>query len=155
MSIIVEKSGSPASSGEGPRDTWQAIWRGLGQRCPACGQGRLYGKYLKVQDACASCKTELHHHRADDAPPYFTMFVVGHIVVAGVLAVEKKFAPSLLVHAALWFPLTIGLSLWLLPRIKGGLIGLQWALHMHGFGSGPEPAQPDPIPAPSHSEGGR
>jgi uncharacterized protein (DUF983 family) len=155
MSITVENSGSSASSEAAPRDTWQAIWRGLGQRCPACGQGRLYGKYLKVEQACSTCHSELHHHRADDAPPYFTMFIVGHVVVAGVLAVEKKFAPSLLVHVALWFPLTIAMSLWLLPMMKGALIGLQWALRMHGFGNGPELGAPDPVPVARQTEGGK
>jgi uncharacterized protein (DUF983 family) len=155
MSIIVENAAGPVSSEEAPRDVWQAIRRGMALRCPACGQGRMYGKYLKVEHACSACHCELHHQRADDAPPYFTMFVVGHIVIAGVLAVEKKFAPSLLVHVSLWFPLTIGLSLWLLPKIKGGLIALQWALRMHGFGNGPDPGEPDPVPLPSHSEGRR
>jgi uncharacterized protein (DUF983 family) len=38
------------------------------------------------------------------------------------------------VHAALWLPLAVALSLWLLPRIKGAIVGLQWAFYMHGFG---------------------
>jgi hypothetical protein len=52
----------------------------------------------------------------------------------------------------MWFPLIIGLSLWLLPRVKGALVGLQWALRMHGFGDRDdlERAQPTPEPtAPS------
>ena len=55
--------------------------------------------------------------------------------------VEDYFHPDYWVHIAMWFPLTIGLSLWLLPRIKGALIGLQWALRMHGFG-GPDAFDP-------------
>ena len=62
------------------------------------------------------------------------MFIVGHVVVALVLMVEDFFAPALWVHALLWTPLVLGMSLWLLPRIKGALIGLQWANRMHGFG---------------------
>jgi uncharacterized protein (DUF983 family) len=129
------------------RNVWQAMGRGLACACPACGKGRIYGKFLEVNPACGVCGTELHHHRADDAPPYFTMFVVGHIIIGGVLAVERAFAPATWVHMALWLPLTVILSLVLLPPIKGALIGLQWALRMHGFGSGADPAAPEPIPS--------
>lgn len=117
------------------RDAVQAFRRGWRQRCPACGEGRLFGHYLKVEPVCAHCGSELHHQRADDAPPYFTMFITGHVIVAALLAVEKKFHPEVWVHLALWLPGTILLSLWLLPRVKGALIGLQWAWRMHGFGA--------------------
>ncbi len=121
--------------------------RGLKQRCPACGVGRIYTAYLKVAHACPSCGTELHHQRADDAPPYFTMIIVAHVVIGGMLALERAYAPDSLVHMMIWVPLTIGLSLWLLPMVKGALIALQWALRMHGFGEGPDPAAPEPIPS--------
>lgn len=124
-------SGSTA----GRRSVWQAMLRGLLLKCPSCGRGSLFQRYLKVASACPACGEELHHHRADDAPAYFTIVIVGHIVIAAVLAVEKAFHPSMLVHLVLWVPLTLGLSLWLLPRVKGALVGLQWALRMHGFGA--------------------
>lgn len=117
-----------------PRETWTAMLRGWRLRCPSCGTGKLYRAYLKVADSCPSCREQLHHHRADDAPAYFTMFIVGHIVVAGVLAVEDIYAPSYWVHLAIWFPMLLILSLWLLPRIKGTIVALQWAARMHGFG---------------------
>jgi len=115
------------------RAVGQAMWRGVRSTCPQCGTGSLFSSYLKVSDECAGCGTELHHHRADDAPPYFTIFIVGHIVIAGVLALEQAAKPSAWLHAAVWMPLTLILSLILLPRIKGALVGLQWALRMHGF----------------------
>ena len=125
-----------------PRSSWRALGRGWQQRCPACGDGALYGKYLKVEPACSVCGQQLHHHRADDAPPYFTMLIVGHVIIGLLLAVETRYHPALWVHALLWGPATLLLSLWLLPRIKGALIGLQWAQRMHGFGSAPDPALP-------------
>jgi uncharacterized protein (DUF983 family) len=139
----------------GQRNVWQAVARGMGKRCPACGQGPVFAAYLKVRDACPVCGTELHHHRADDAPPYFTMVIVGHIVIAAVLAAERMYAPPTWLHLALWLQLTTALSLYLLPIVKGGLVGLQWALRMHGFGTGPDPAMPADIPAPGNHEGGR
>jgi uncharacterized protein (DUF983 family) len=93
----------------------------------------MFRRYLKVWDACPNCGEALHHHRADDAPPYFTILVVGHVVIGGVLALERAYAPPGWVHAALWLPLTLILTLVLLSRVKGALIGLQWALYMHGF----------------------
>ena len=122
---------------EPPRNTVQAIWRGLIGRCPECGQGRMFRAYLKVSDRCPVCREELHHQRADDAPPYITMFIVGHIVVALLLAAEVFFADvSLWLEALVFCLATAALSLLLLPRIKGALVALQWSLRMHGFGSG-------------------
>jgi uncharacterized protein (DUF983 family) len=121
-----------------PRDLLRAMLRGFAGRCPSCGKGRLFGRYLKVQDGCPSCGEALHHNRTDDAPPYFTILIVGHLIVGGVLALEKALGPPTWVHLAIWLPLTLVASLWLLPRVKGALVGLQWALYMHGF----EPAQP-------------
>jgi uncharacterized protein (DUF983 family) len=83
---------------------------------------------------CTGCGTELHHHRADDAPPYFTILAVGHIVVPAMLLLERMVEPPSWVHTVLWLPLVLVLSLALLPRIKGALIGFQWAHRMHGFG---------------------
>jgi len=108
----------------------------------------MYGRFLKVVDACPKCGTALHHHRADDAPPYFTMLITGHVVVAGVLLIETNFAPPLWVHAVIWGPLLLLMSLWLLPRIKGALVGLQWALRMHGFSGAADTPMPDPAAPP-------
>lgn len=116
-----------------PRPALASILRGFGGRCPACGRGGLFRKFLKVADNCPDCGEELHHHQADDAPPYFTIMIVGHIVVPMMLWLELEYLPPLWVHAAIWPALTLLLSLWFLPRIKGAVVGWQWALRMHGF----------------------
>lgn len=115
------------------RAVWPAMRRGLAGKCPNCGTGKLFHKYLKVNDNCSHCNEELFHQRADDAPPYFTIFIVGHIVVAAMLIVEKMYHPEIWIHMALWVPLTIVLSFWILQPLKGATIGLQWANRMHGF----------------------
>ena len=117
----------------GPRPILQSLLRGATLRCPACGVGGMFRRYLKVADDCPHCGEALHHQRADDAPPYFTIVVVGHVVVGLVLAVEMAFRPPLWLHAAMWLPLTVILALIVLPPIKGTLVALQWALLMHGF----------------------
>ncbi len=118
-----------------PRSVLAAMGRGARQRCPRCGEGALFRAYLKVNDTCPTCAEELHHQRADDAPPYLTIFFVGHAVVASMLTVDMLYAWPMWLHALVWLPLTIGLSLGLLPLFKGAFIGLQWALRMHGFGA--------------------
>jgi uncharacterized protein (DUF983 family) len=119
--------------GQQRRDVGLSMWRGFLGRCPHCGKGRMFRAYLKVADACPACGEDLHHHQADDAPPYFTMTIVGHVIVGAVLAVEVAYQPAIWVHLAIWLPLTLILSLWLLPRVKGAIVGMQWATRMHGF----------------------
>lgn len=119
------------------RPAGQAMLRGWRKRCPQCGTGALYGRYLKVNDRCPACGLELSGHRADDAPPYFTILIVAHVIVPLMLLLEQHVQPPEWLHMVLWLPLTVVLCLWLLPQIKGALIGLQWARRMHGFGSEP------------------
>lgn len=135
---IAIKHGSIKREDERPmnRPIWPAIKRGMRLKCPNCGEGKLFRSYLKVANSCESCGEPLHHHRADDAPAYFTMFIVGHIIVAGVMALENGSnpPPPYWVHALIWIPSLIILSLVSLPIIKGILVAYQWALRMHGFG---------------------
>ena len=63
------------------------------------------------------------------------MTITAHVVVGGILVLERLYAPATWVQLAIWTPVLILLSLWLLPRVKGTLIGYQWALRMHGFGN--------------------
>jgi len=116
------------------RSALTAIRRGIACTCPNCGTGALYKSYLKVNDICPSCGEELYHQRADDAPAYFTILIVAHIVGAGILLTEFTWHWSEYLQWAIWIPALVILSLGLLPRIKGALIGLQWANRMHGFG---------------------
>jgi uncharacterized protein (DUF983 family) len=112
---------------------WNAMRRGFRGRCPNCGEGRMFRAYLKVADACPACGEDLHHHRADDFPAYVVIVIVGHIMVPLVLLTETHFAPPYWVHMTLWPALTMALGLLLLQPVKGAIVGLQWALGMHGF----------------------
>jgi uncharacterized protein (DUF983 family) len=116
-------------------DWKRAVGRGLRGRCPACGGGRLFGRFLKVAEACEACGTEFHHHRADDLPPYLVIFIVGHIIGWGILTAETRYEAPLWFHLVLWPALTLVLSLVLLQPVKGAVVGLQYALGMHGFGT--------------------
>ncbi len=142
------------------RSVWTAMRRGTACTCPSCGKGPLFNRYLKVADTCSNCGEALHHHRADDAPPYFTIFIVGHLVVPLTLWTERVWQPEMWVHALLWIPLAIVMTLIMLPLVKGAVVGLQWALYMHGFeyaaqeGDRPEPqltAEAQAVPTASEA----
>lgn len=127
-------SGDAANPAEPlPRDTWQALRRGARKQCPACGQANLYSRYLKTVDHCSNCQEAMHHHRADDGPAYLTVTIISNLLV-----------PVLVVMFIIWRPapilLVLGFSaaaiigtFTLLPRVKGAMIGVQWARRMHGF----------------------
>jgi len=93
----------------------------------------LHG-YLKVRDNCPVCSEPFHHHRADDGPAYLTILIVGHVMAPLILIAFTKLRPDPLVLAAVFSVGTVALSLFLLPRLKGALVALQWAKRMHGFG---------------------
>ena len=93
----------------------------------------MFRAFLKVANTCNHCCENLRHQCADDAPPYFTMMIVGHIVVPAMLIVERVWHPALSVHFVLWPTLTLALTFALMPSVKGAIVGLQWALRMHGF----------------------
>lgn len=112
---------------------FQAVARGFCKRCPKCGEGKLFGHYLKVVDRCASCGEEYFHHRADDFPAYVVIVIVGHIVVTLAVWVATHFHLSAGAQMAIWIPVTLILALLLLAPIKGAIVAIQWHGGMHGF----------------------
>jgi uncharacterized protein (DUF983 family) len=126
------------------RPVFPALLRGVRLRCPQCGVGRLFEGYLTVRDACSHCGEAFHHHRADDAPPYIVVLILGHIglplAVWWMLAAE----PPLWLYLAVVMPGAVLGALWLLPRAKGAIVAIQWANRMHGFGGAPADERTDP-----------
>jgi uncharacterized protein (DUF983 family) len=116
------------------RPLWTAMKRGFLGRCPHCGEGKLFASFLKPVDKCEHCGEEMFHHRADDLPAYLVVVIVGHIIVGAFMGVEATSTLSTWQHLAIWVPLTIIMALALLRPVKGAVVGLQWALYMHGFG---------------------
>ncbi|HLH94401.1 MAG TPA: DUF983 domain-containing protein [Xanthobacteraceae bacterium] len=119
--------------GQTQASSWEAYLRGFRGRCPNCGRGRMFPRFLKVADLCPACGEELFHQRADDFPAYIVIVVVGHIVVWLALSVQMAFAPAMWLQYALWLPLTFGLALGLVQPVKGAIIASQWFMGMHGF----------------------
>ncbi len=124
------------------RGIWTALKLGFRGRCPRCGEGKLFRAYLKVANNCSSCGLDFTPHRADDLPAYLVIVMVGHIVVPTALMIETEYSPPVWLKLSIYLPLTLVLSLLLLQPVKGAVVGLQWALRMHGFDDNP----PDGIP---------
>ena len=114
----------------------EAMLRGFRNRCPACGKGRLFARFLKATPACDFCGEDMTRHSADDLPPYLSIIVTGHVVVPIVLEVEMAYHPSMAFHMITWPLVTLIMAGALIQPFKGAVIGLQWAFRMHGFGSG-------------------
>ena len=107
-----------------------SMLRGLRGLCPNCGEGPLFYRYLKVAPACARCGHDLDQYPSDDGPAYFTILLVGHVVVAPLLLfpIIWTASPAVIVPAVL-IPLA-GLTMAVLPRVKGAVIGLLYALRV-------------------------
>lgn len=130
MTLPAETAAAEATE----RDLRTAMLHGWRRRCPHCGNGPMMSGYLKVRDVCPVCEEELKHHRADDGPAYLTILIVGHILAPVILLVFMNFRPDPMIMATGFSVGCVALSLYLLPRLKGAMVGFQWAKRMHGFG---------------------
>ncbi|HWA63086.1 MAG TPA: DUF983 domain-containing protein [Caulobacteraceae bacterium] len=101
--------------------------RGAVMRCPNCGQGKLYRKYLKVQ-ACPACGNDNARYPADDLPPYATILIVGHLVVGPLLFFPWIWEGNTVLVLGTVLPALLILTLAFLPVVKGAAVGLHWAL---------------------------
>jgi uncharacterized protein (DUF983 family) len=103
------------------------VRRGLGLRCPQCGEGRLFGRYLKVSERCDACGADNTIYPSDDAPPYLTLFLVGHLIIPIMFWMDKAWSPAMWVMFAIWLPLIAAVALATLPYMKGAVVGFAWA----------------------------
>lgn len=95
-------------------------------RCPRCGEGRLFEKHLNPARSCSACGLDYRFVDSGDGPAVFVILIVGFVVVVGALVTEVKYAPPYWLHAVLWLPLTVILSLGLLRPAKALMIALQY-----------------------------
>jgi uncharacterized protein (DUF983 family) len=120
------------------------LLRGFAERCPHCGQGKLFRRYLKVASRCAACGHDNAQYPADDAPPYFTILIVGHLLIAPMLFFRFIWTWPVGWVLGLTLPAIAVLTLTLLPRVKGAVIGAHWAI---AGGEGVVPGLADEDPA--------
>jgi uncharacterized protein (DUF983 family) len=110
------------------RSIWHGFSRGWCGKCPACGGGKLFSAYLKLATVCSACDHKVGLYRADDGPAYFTILIVGHLVIGPLLFFEFVRTWPVAWVLAIVLPCIVGLALFLLPRVKGAFVGVQWAV---------------------------
>lgn len=103
----------------------QAALRGALGRCPCCGQGRLFSRYLKQVPNCSACGESFAAFRADDAAPWLTIIVIGHVFLPFAFMVDTSALPvwSVMIGMSTLFA---GLGAALLPRAKGVILAILW-----------------------------
>ncbi|MEZ5681573.1 MAG: DUF983 domain-containing protein [Erythrobacter sp.] len=116
-----------------PTTIWETLLRGIRCRCPRCGEGRVFHKWLKPVDACPHCALDLTGQRADDFPAYIAMFVTGHLLAPVLILLAGDYDLSPLAVMAIIIPLAVVMMVIMLQPSKGAVIGLQWWHGMHGF----------------------
>lgn len=99
---------------------------GLAGRCPRCGVGPLFAGFLDLRPACTLCGLDYGFADSGDGPAVLIVFLVGAIGVGLALFTEFTWHPPFWVHALLWIPLILGLSLGLLRPLKGLTIATQY-----------------------------
>ncbi|MEW5686605.1 MAG: DUF983 domain-containing protein [Pseudomonadota bacterium] len=107
---------------------FRSIGRGLVGHCPNCGKGRLFGRYLKVEPTCAACEHPLAKYPADDGPAYVTILLVGHLIIGPMFFFPIVWEANPLYTLPVILGALTAVVLIALPRVKGGWIGLMYAL---------------------------
>lgn len=107
-----------------------AMLRGALGKCPACGETHAFAGYLKVVPECSHCHAPLEKFRADDAPPYFTIFIVAHVLITVLYWAETRWDWSMATLAAIFLPVSLIMTLALLRPVKGATLGLMLKLNM-------------------------
>lgn len=114
------------------RPVFRSILRGLCQKCPNCGEGKLYHRYLKATDSCATCGETLSHIRTDDFGPWLTIIILSHFVFPTVVLMEMFGNQPWWQTALIMVVMTCALVPMILPFSKGAILGLMWALRIRG-----------------------
>ncbi len=122
----------PQTSGRDRPGFAIALGRAVIGRCPQCGRGPLFAGYLRQVECCLVCGEAWGHIRADDAPPWLTILLVGHIILPLAITVERVADWPDWVGMTLWPTLALALAALILPRAKAIMLTLIWFTRAHG-----------------------
>ena len=114
--------------GEIVHPLFRSIGRGLAHHCPHCGKGGLYGRYLKIEPVCGACGHDLAAYPADDGPAYLTILLMGHLIIAPALFFPIVWQSPPQISLPIILTVLVVIALTALPRLKGGWVGLMYAL---------------------------
>ena len=119
----------------GEKSIWIGLKRGLSCRCPNCGKGHLFSRYLKVASICPVCRADNTIYPSDDFPPYLTILAAGHVLIPLFVRTDRVYVPPVWLEAAIWLPLAGIMCVAMLPFMKGATVGLCWATNIVRSGS--------------------
>ncbi len=105
------------------RSAWQTGFRG---KCPRCGEGALYSAFLKVADNCTVCGLDLSQEDAGDGAVPFIIIIAGSLGVGIGVWVMFTFDTGVWAPITVAFPVVAAVVLFLMPKVKGLLIALQY-----------------------------
>lgn len=86
----------------------------------------MFNGFLTVAQACTACGLELRARDTGDGPAVLIVLIVGALVVAAALIVEVAYQPAFWLHAVLWIPMILVLSLGLLRPLKGTFYAINY-----------------------------
>lgn len=92
----------------------------------------MLATYLKPVDCCSVCKEPFGHIRSDDAAPWLTILLLGHLAGPVILTFESHRTWPDWVSMVLWPTFALILALLVLPRAKALFIGAIWATNAPG-----------------------
>ena len=113
-----------------------AMRRGFLGKCPSCGRAALFRSYLQQIESCPVCGAEFGRIRADDAAPWLTLIVVGHLFLPLIFIVNLAALLPFWIGVTCWAAFFCGVALVVLPRAKGLFIGMLWVTRAAGSESG-------------------
>ena len=116
-----------------PVSAWQSMARAARFRCPRCGEGHLFRKFLKPVDHCWSCRQNYTFQRADDFPAYVAVLLTGHLLAPVMILLGLKTELSVSALLAILMPSATVMMIAMLQPAKGAIIAVQWWFGLHGF----------------------
>lgn len=120
-------------SNDSKRDSRAAMLRGAKGLCPACGEARLFGRFLKPVAQCPACGQDWSVQTADDLPAYLVILILGHLLVPFIVETNLRYDVSTTIQMILWPGIALTAALLMIQPMKGAVIGYQWARRMLGF----------------------
>lgn len=100
-------------------------WAG---KCPKCHKGDIFkpGITVDLKDSCPECGLDLGKSDSADGPAVFLIFILGFALVPLALWIDAVWHWSLVLHAAVWTIVALGIALGSLRPLKAYIIALQY-----------------------------
>lgn len=109
------------------RDPRQALWAGMLNRCPNCGEGHILRGYLAVRPECEACHEDFRPYPAADGPAFFTITIVMLLLIPMIGFGWTIFRAEPLTFFLVLTAVTTALTMGLLRPIKSAFVAYLWA----------------------------